>query len=82
MIFKLIKINLDIDINNDEFIDNHMGTKQERKLSLVMRNNVEPKIIWELQRAFFFFLVMGIFDQVLDGPKNRYVVIFSFGVVI
>jgi hypothetical protein len=48
MIFKLIEINLDIDINNDELLIIFMGTKQKRKLSLVMCNNVEPKIIWGL----------------------------------
>jgi hypothetical protein len=35
-----------------------------------------------LQSIYLFYFVMGIFDQVLDGPKNKYVVIFSFGVVI
>jgi hypothetical protein len=74
MILKLIEINLDIDINNDELLiiiweqnkkKNLTGNAQQRG---AQDNMGTPKFL------FYLFFVMGIFDQVLDGPKSRYVV--------
>jgi hypothetical protein len=61
MIFILIQIIFDIHINNDELLKiiwKHFKKKKRSWLSLVMCNNVKPKLIYEFFCIIFCMVVV------------------------